>query len=150
MVLKLTLKPYERIIVNGCAIRNSGRRHSIVIEEQADIVRGKDLLDASQAVTVVNRAYFLIQTALTRADLREKLVPLIQQNLAELATVFGPPTVHHIFEAANFVSKSDYYKALKHLKPVLEYEHELLNHIASTNDDGEDDAEEAPKVAATG
>lgn len=133
MVLKLTLKPYERFIVNGCAIRNSGRRHSIVIEEQADVVRGKDLLDGSQAVTVVNKVYFLIQTALTRADLREKLVPTIQQNLAQLATVFGPPTVGHIFEAANYVSKSDFYKALKQLQPVLEYENELMNHISATH-----------------
>lgn len=134
MVLKLTLKPYERFIVNGCAMRNSGRRHSIVIEEQADVVRGKDLLEASAAVTVVNKVYFLVQTALTRADLREKLVPLIQQNLAGLATVFGPPTVGHVFEAANYVSKSDFYKALKHLRPVLEYENELLNHIAATQE----------------
>ena len=133
MVLKLTLKPYERFIVNGCAIRNSGRRHSLVIEAQADVVRGKDLLDGSQAVTVVNKVYFLIQTALTRADLREKLVPTIQQNLAQLATVFGPPTVGHIFEAANYVSKSDFYKALKQLQPVMEYENELMNHISATH-----------------
>ncbi|MFC4669511.1 flagellar biosynthesis repressor FlbT [Seohaeicola nanhaiensis] len=135
MVLKLTLKPYERFIVNGCAIRNSGRRHSLVIEAQADVVRGKDLLDGSQAVTVVNKVYFLIQTALTRADLREKLVPTIQQNLAQLATVFGPPTVGHIFEAANYVSKSDFYKALKQLQPVMEYENELMNHISATHAD---------------
>ncbi len=100
-------------------------------------MRGKDLLDSSQAVTVVNKVYFLIQTALTRADLREKLVPMIQQNLAEIATVFGPPTVGHIFEAANYVSKSDFYKALRHLKPVLEYENELLNHISASQAEAE-------------
>ena len=130
MVLKLTLTPYERFIVNGCAMRNSGRRHSIVIEEKADVVRGKDLLDASSTVSPVGKTYFLIQTALTRADLREKLVPTIQHNLAELATVFGPPNITHIFEAANFVSCNDYYKALRELRPVMQYERELMRSIA--------------------
>ena len=130
MVLKLTLKPYERFIVNGCAMRNSGRRHSIVIEEKADVVRGKDLLDASSTVSPVGKTYFLIQTALTRADLREKLVPTIQHNLAELATVFGPPNITHIFEAANFVSCNDYYTALRELRPVMQYERELMRSIA--------------------
>jgi len=139
MALKLTLKPYERFIVNGCAMRNSGRRHSIVIEEKADVVRGKDLLDASAAGTAVKKVYFLIQTALTRADLREKLVPTIQHNLAGLATVFGPPNVGHVFEAANYVSRGDYYKALRELKPVMQYENELLSHISPVQDQADGD-----------
>ncbi|MCA0922629.1 flagellar biosynthesis repressor FlbT [Pseudooceanicola nanhaiensis] len=130
-MLKLTLKPYERVIVNGCSIRNSGRRHSIVIETHADVVRQHDLLDGDAASTPVRKAYFLIQTALIRADLREKLVPAIQKQLAALATVFGPPNVSNIFEAANEVSKMDYYKAMRALRPVLRYEEELLNHLAS-------------------
>lgn len=134
MALKLTLKPYERIIVNGCAMRNSGRRHTIIIEEQADVVRGKDLLDQNAAVTPVNKVYYLVQTALIRADLRDKLVTPIQHNLAELATVFGPPHVSGIFEAANFVSKGDYYKALRCLRPIRQYEHELMNHIRPVTD----------------
>ena len=141
MVLKLTLKPYERIIVNGCVLRNSGRRHSIVIEEQADVVRGKDMLDSKSAVTSVSKVYFLVQTALIRADLREKLIPAIQKHMAEIATVFGPPYVSHIFEAANYVSKGDYYKTLRELRPVLKYETELLQHIAPDRP-----AEEEPDV----
>ena len=147
MSLKLTLKPYERFIVNGCAMRNSGRRHTIVIEEKADVVRGKDLLDTSSAVTSVSKVYYLVQTALTRADLREKLIPTIQKSLAELATVFGPARVHHIFEAANYVSCSDYYKALRELRPVLEYERMLMNDIAAPTR-VETEAPDAEKIRA--
>lgn len=147
MPLKLTLKPNERFIVNGCAMRNTNRKHAILIEEQADVVRGKDLLDADAAGTLVTKVYFMIQTALTRADLREKLVPMIQRNLAELATVFGPPTVAHVFAAANYVSLADYYKALRELRPVVKYEHELLNHIQSHGDDDEAVAEPEPAEA---
>ncbi len=140
MALKLTLKPYERFVVNGCVMRNSGRRHTIVIEEMADVIRGKDLLDSKAAVTVVSKVYYLVQTALTRADLREKLVPAIQKNMAGLATVFGPPHVQHVFEAANYVSKGDYYKALRELRPVMQYEQVLLKHIAPVDDEDSDQA----------
>jgi flagellar protein FlbT len=147
MSLKLTLKPYERFIVNGCAMRNSGRRHTIVIEEKADVVLGKDMLDSDSAVTAVSKVYFLVQTALTRAELRDKLVPSIQKLLAELAAVFGPPSVGHIFAAANFVSMGDYYKALRELKPVMQHEKTLLNDIAPVTKDTEGTEAEAEAEA---
>lgn len=131
MALKLTLKPNELVVVNGCAIRNTNRRHVLVIESQADVVRGHDLLDDSDAATPVGRAYFLIQTALVRADLRDKVVPAIQKQLAILATVLSLPQVDRIFEAANFVSQRDYYKALRALRPVLHHERKLLDMAAA-------------------
>lgn len=129
MALKLTLKPGERIVVNGCAMRNTDRRHVLVIESHADVIRGHDLLDESDAATPVARAYYLIQTALTRADLREKLIPAIQSDLARLVTVFADSDP--VFEAANHVSTGDYYKALVALRPLRKREETLLDFGAS-------------------
>lgn len=126
MALKLTLKPDERIIVNGCAMRNSSRRHVLTIESKADVIRGQDLLDAEAVATPVRRVYFLIQTALTRADLRDDLLTPIQKQLAVLATVFIGDNVSQIFEAAHFVSIGDYYKALSALRPVMRHEEEVF------------------------
>lgn len=136
MALKLTLKPDERIIVNGCAMRNSGRRHVLTIESQADVIRGHDLLDPDGVVTPVRRVYFLIQTALTRADLRDDLLSPIQKQLAVLATVFGGSNVGQIFEAANFVSIGDYYKALSALRPVLRHEETIMAHQRALTQEG--------------
>ena len=130
MALKLTLKPNEPVIVNGCVIRNSNRRHVLLIESQADVVRGHDMLSREQAATPTSEAYFLVQTALIRQDLREKLVPEIQKKLAVLATVFAAPRVHAVFEAASYVSFGDYYKALRVLRPLMDYEAELFEHAA--------------------
>ena len=135
MALKLTLKPDERIIVNGCAMRNSGRRHVLTIESQADVIRGQDLLDPEGAATPVRRVYFLIQTALTRTDLRDDLLTPIQKQLAVLATVFGGSNVALIFEAANFVSIGDYYKALRSLRPVMRHEEEVFQRLKTSQDD---------------
>lgn len=131
MALKLTLKPDERIVVNGCMMRNSSRRHVLTIESQADVVRGHDLLDADAPVTPVTRVYYLIQTALIQRAVREDLLPVIQNQLADLAMVFGNPSLGHVFEAANFVSIGDYYKALRSLRPVIAHEAELFERIAT-------------------
>ena len=126
MPLKLTLKPNERIVINGCAIRNSDRRQVLIVESMGDVIRGKDLLEEDAAATPVSKVYFLIQTALTRSETRDQLVPMIQRDLAVLATVFGSGHVHHVFEAANHVSQGDYYKALSELRPVLRHEEVVL------------------------
>ncbi|KAA9009962.1 flagellar biosynthesis repressor FlbT [Histidinibacterium aquaticum] len=132
MALKLTLKPQERIVVNGCVMRNSSRRHVMVIETHGDIIRGHDLLEEGDAATPVAQVYFLIQTALTRADLRKKLVPAIQVKLAELVPVFGAERRGNVFEAANYVSASDYYKALRALRPLMKREQEIFAAAAQT------------------
>ncbi|PSK80117.1 flagellar protein FlbT [Limimaricola soesokkakensis] len=131
MALKLTLRPDERIVVNGCMMRNSSRRHVLTIESHADVVRGHDLLDEDAPVTPVTRVYYLVQNALIHSKLRDDLVPIIQREMANLATTFGHPSLGHIFEAANYVSVGDYYKAMRALRPVLEHEAKLFDHISS-------------------
>lgn len=130
MPLSVTLKPNERIVVNGCEIRNSNRRHKLHIESQADVIRESDLLDQSTVATPVKRTYFLLQTALIHASHRDSLVPLIQSDLADLALVFGGENLGRVFEAANFVSQQDFYKALSSLRPVMKHEAQLLKMVA--------------------
>jgi flagellar protein FlbT len=126
MGLKVTLKPNEKIIVNGCAIRNTGRTHALHIESRADVIRGKDLLDPGSSNTPVGRVYFMVQTALILPGEREELTPKIQTGLADLALVFGGDNLRHVFEAANQISQFDFYKALTHLRPLLRHEQQLL------------------------
>lgn len=133
MPLRLTLKPEERIIVNGCVIRNAARRQTLTIENHADVVRGHDLLNEQEVTTPVTRVYFLIQTVLVAAELRDDFSPQIQKNLAELVTVFGSAHTDSIFNAANFVSTGDYYKALRALSGLLKHERDLLNLMHSGN-----------------
>lgn len=142
MPLRLTLKPDERIIVNGCAIRNAPRRQTLTIETQADVVRGHDLLKENEANTPVTRVYFLVQTVLVAASLRDEFNPRIQKQLAELATIFGVEHREDILKAANFVSLGDYYKALRALSGLIKYERQLLGLISKNPDPDEPPKEE--------
>lgn len=130
MGLRLTLKPNERIVVNGCVIRNSDRRQVLTVENRADVVRESDLLDKNGASTPAKEVYFLAQSALIEPALRDKLIPVIQKKLAGLVPVFHDEISGHIFEAANHVSARDFYKALRSLRPVIDYEAQLYDMIA--------------------
>lgn len=126
MSLKITLKPNETIVINGCVIKNSARRHTMMIENFADIIRGADILKEEDANTPLKRVYFLIQTALLDVKIRDKIVPHIQKQLAELFNIFSSEVKDDIMRTANFVSISDYYKALSSLRPAMKYEAKLL------------------------
>jgi flagellar protein FlbT len=126
MGLRLTLKPNERVLVNGCVIRNANRRQTITIENTADVVRESDLLSEAEARSPVKEVYFFIQASLLDSGTRERLVPLIQKKLGKLVPVFHDDMAAHAFEAANYVSQADFYKAMRALKPLMDYEAELL------------------------
>ncbi len=126
MALNLTLKPFERVVVNGCMMRNGGRKTTMRVETRADIIRETDLLRPDAAATPVNTAYFLIQSALIYPERREKLAKSAQKQLASLATTFATPNVNHVFDAANCVSAGDLFAALRHLRPLMEREREVL------------------------
>lgn len=125
-MLKLTLRPHERVVVNGCVIRNGDRRQALTVENRADIVRESDLLKPDAQATPVSKVYFLLQTALIRPETREKALHAIQCGLVDLACCFGADMRNRVLMAANHVSASDYYKAMSELRAVLKYEAELL------------------------
>lgn len=133
MALRLTLGPDEKVVINGCVVRNSNRRQVILIETFADIIRQKDLLKEDQTATPVTNVYFFIQTVILSSNLKDQLVPKIQEKLGKLAPIFEEATMGLVVEAANHVSAGDYYKALKCLRPVIKREAELIE-IAKKND----------------
>lgn len=134
MALRLTLKPNEKIVINGCVIRNADRRQMLTIENHADIVRGVDLLGDDEAGTPVKSVYFFIQSCLLKPDIRDELVPVIHKDLAKLVPIFHEEIGGHIFEAANHVSAGDFYKAMRALRPLIKYEARLLDMIQGKED----------------
>jgi flagellar protein FlbT len=127
MALRISLRPNEKLIVNGCIIRNSSRRQMLIIENQADVIRECELLKSDQAATPVRQVFFFIQTAFLNPEIRETIIPIIQTKLGKLAPIFEERTAGHIIESANHVSAGDYYKALKSLRSVLEREKQILD-----------------------
>ena len=58
MPLKLSLKPGEAVVVNGAVVRNGDRRGVLLLENQARVLREKDVMQPEDADTPVKLAYF--------------------------------------------------------------------------------------------
>lgn len=129
MPLKIRLNANEKIIVNGAVIQNGDRRTMLTIANQANVLRGKDVMVEGRVDTAVKKLYFLIQKCLIEGegengDLKEQTFNLA----AELYGAFGRSDMKdNIFISMNQFSAGDFYKSLAALRPVLEYEAQLIN-----------------------
>ena len=121
MALRLTLKPDERVIINGCVLKNGPKRHVIEIENRADILRGEDMLSAETAITPVRRLAYHIQIALVSVSHRPQYEGSIAEGLAQLTKAL-PRFAAAIAEAETHVQAADYYGAYRALKPLIAHE----------------------------
>jgi len=60
MPLKLSLKPKEAVVVNGAVLRNGERRGTILLQNQARVLRQKDVLDPDATKTPIEHLYFAV------------------------------------------------------------------------------------------
>lgn len=60
MPLKLSLKPGEAVIVNGAVLRNGERRGTMLLQNQARVLREGDVMQPEAAKTPGEQVYFAI------------------------------------------------------------------------------------------
>lgn len=127
MGLKLKLNPNERLIVNGCILRNHGhRRLEIEIENRADVLRSSEMLDAESANTPVSRLCYKVQIALVSPAERKKLLPEILARLAQLSRAM-PSRKDELEAIATLVEERELYAASRRLQALIPYEARLLD-----------------------
>ena len=62
MALKIALKPGERILIGGAVVKNGSRQTAeLIVENNAPVLREKDILSEKEADTPCSRIYFVIQ-----------------------------------------------------------------------------------------
>ena len=128
MPLRLSLKPHERLIINGCVIRNGPRRQILEIENRADVLRGNEMMDDSTAQTPARRTAYQIQIALVSKPHRADYLPLIRKGLEDLARAL-PRFAPHITDAEARLDEGDFFAAFRALGEVIAHEDRLFAHI---------------------
>jgi flagellar protein FlbT len=127
MALTISLKPKEQVVIGGAVVCNEeDRRIRLTIKNNVTILREKDVLKPEEVDTPCKRLYFSIQ-----------LMYIDQENIAEYHKVYwkdaedivkAAPSCYEIIEKmSKFVVASDYYKALKQCKELIQYERKLLS-----------------------
>lgn len=127
MGLRLTLKPGERVILNGCIVRNAGRgRMDLEVENRSDVLRAEEIIGQSEARLPVRSVAHTIQRALASRERRDELVPHILGSLDRIEAAMDPLVAPDIRAVRESLGSGDYYAALRRLAPVLERETRLL------------------------
>ncbi|MFD2739551.1 flagellar biosynthesis repressor FlbT [Sulfitobacter aestuarii] len=127
MGLKLTIKPNDRVIVNGAILRNAGSQRMVIeIENRSDVLRGDEIMSEADATTPVRRLCYLSQVALASPEHREAAVSDALRILAELAQIMRDSQGPALSEVLAHLDARDFYAAFKALAPVLEHEQRLL------------------------
>jgi len=58
MPLKLSLKPGEKVVLNGAVIQNGDRRTTLLLQNKASVLREKDIMQLEDVNTPARRIYF--------------------------------------------------------------------------------------------
>ncbi|WP_158617269.1 flagellar biosynthesis repressor FlbT [Falsigemmobacter faecalis] len=125
MPLHLSLRPGERIIINGCVLKNGPRRQTLEIENRADVLRGEEMLEEATARTPARRIAYQIQIALVSHAHRADLLPQITEGLEALARAL-PRFAAPIAEAETCLQAQNFYGAFRALSAVIRHEDTLF------------------------
>ena len=128
MALKITLKPYEKMIISGAVITNGPRKTDLVIENRVPILREQDVMTEEKANSPCRRIYFAIQLMYIDADnlpaYHQRYWQLVQE-LAEAAPSFLP----HIEKINNQILNGNHYQALKLARKMIRLEQEVIRGV---------------------
>ena len=128
MALKITLKPHEKMIIDGAVVTNGPHRCELYIENSVPILRQKDILSEKEANSPARRIYFSIQLMYidtANLEVHHKAYWQLVQDLIQAV----PSVLPYIDAINDTILKGEYYQALKGAKRLIEYEKEIVSRV---------------------
>lgn len=135
MPLKINVKPGEKFVVNGAVMVAGKKGASLVLQNEATILLGKDIMQEEEANSPAKRIYFSILLMYLDQNEAERYKPLFLQLVGDFmeATTFKEVkrTLLHILQDVN---EKRFYRALKTCKALINYETEIfkIGSVAAT------------------
>ena len=127
MPLKINVKSGEKFVVNGAVMVAGNKGASLVLQNEATILLGKDVMQESEATTPSRRIYFSILVMYLNQENVNKYRDTFMSYVEDFmdATTFSEVrrTLLHIVEDVN---SKNYYRAMKTCKALMTYEDEML------------------------
>ena len=126
MTLRISLRDGEKVIVNGAVLRSVGRT-DLRLENDATVLRGKDVMTPEEANTPARRLYFACMLAYIDAGDRtthqDSIIELVRDLIGALDS---PEAKAACISFAHKVACQEYYAALADCRWLINYEAELL------------------------
>ncbi len=124
MVLKIELKPHEKLILGNALIINDSDRIRFFISGDVPILREKYVITQKEVDTPCKAVYFTIQEMYLSKDAREYHRKYFKQ-IREILSA-APSLALNIDKINAFISGGDYYNALKAGITLISKENDLL------------------------
>jgi flagellar protein FlbT len=134
MALNLSLKPREKLVVNGAVLRNSSSRHPLTLEflNKVNFMREREIIMPEQAVTPLLRVIYWLQIMYIDPDQRSVAEQRFMELAQELHDAVAEPNIRLAIAASvSFMLQQRFGAALKVLKDALPFERALLGMTAS-------------------
>lgn len=122
MPLTIRLKPDEKIIISGAVIRNGSHSSELHVENMVPILRRKDIMSESEAITLARQIYFEIQLMyidIDRRSIHSSALEILAETFIALQVPSSDVLIHKIM---NLISDNDFYHALKVSKELIALE----------------------------
>jgi flagellar biosynthesis repressor protein FlbT len=133
MPLNLTLKPQEKLIVNGAVLsNNSSRSVTLSFHNKAQLLQQKDVLLPEEATTPLLRTYFALQCVYLDGENAQSHRESFMRFATELFAATGNAEIRGAITTALVqVGAGEFYRALSALRAALPAERRLLDAGAS-------------------
>lgn len=128
MPLKITLKPNERIIIDGAVITNGNTPSDLLIENNVPVLRQKNIMSEQDADSPCRRIYFVIQLMYVDTQNLETYHNMYWDLVRDLVEV-APSMLNLIDQISEYILNTDYYQALKLTRELIDYEEEVINRV---------------------
>ncbi len=131
MALKLSLKPSEKLVINGAVVANGDRRTSLIIHNKASILREKDIMKEDEVNSPGRHVYFPIMLMyIDDKDFDKYYDEFVFRMTEFLGVIETPGVIELCIQVSKDVMAKNYYKALINCKKILAFEQERLNNVS--------------------
>ncbi len=121
MPLKLDFKAGDKLVINGAVVENIGHNASLLIHNEAAILREKEIISEAETATPAARVYFALQCAYIFSDRKEHYLSLFRQFLDDYVT--AAPSAKEIGDQIFYaVDGGKIYKGLKLTQKLIGHE----------------------------
>lgn len=129
MPLTLRLEPRKKIIINGAVVENIGPATSIVVHNNANILKEKDILTEADANSPARRIYYAAQCLYLFEQGRDEYLELFNR-LADEYLGAAPSAAPVIASVRSDIAAARFYAALRTCRKLLDHESERLEALA--------------------
>ncbi len=127
MALKITLKPQEKIYINGALLTNGDHSTQLFIENKVRLLREKEIMTVEKAKSVAEQIYLTIQMMYFEPD-KVKGYHKTYWQMVKVLTEAAPSMTSMVHEISEKILVEEYYSALKLTKKLIAYEKQLMDH----------------------